>query len=93
MKTFKDLKFETHPNFGYGFDTQATMNFENGYGVSVVTGDAAYSSESQPYEVAILKDDKLCYDTHITNDVLGHNTEESVTHIMEQVQNLESLTD
>ena len=87
MKTFKDLVFEQHPNFGIGgFTTQSTMKFENGYGVSVITG--GYGSESEPYEVAVLFEGDLCYTTHITDDVMGYQTADNVTKIMKQVQEL-----
>ena len=88
MKTFQDLVFGPHP-VGYGyFDTQAKMTFPNGYGVSVVTGSHAYSSEGRPYEVAIFDGNGLTYDTPITDDVIGHQTAEDVTDIMRRVQEL-----
>lgn len=87
MKTFKDLEFIAHPAAPY-FDKQAKLDFENGYGVSVICGDGAYTSATSPYEVAIIKDGVLCYDTPITNNVLGYNTESEVTEIMKKVQEL-----
>jgi hypothetical protein len=85
MKTFKDLVFKTHPVFNNG--TAAKLDFPNGYSVSVVTGDGAYQNEGE-YEVAVLKDNKLSYDTHITDDVLGWQSEDEVTEIMKQIQEL-----
>lgn len=38
-KTFNDLEFYTHRT---GFGKQARMDFPNGYGVSVITGDMFY---------------------------------------------------
>ena len=87
MKTFKDLQFEKHPS-AFGFSTQATMNFKNNYGVSVITGSSAYTSDSEPYEIAILYKDELTYNTYITNDVLCYQTEDMVTKVMKQVQEL-----
>lgn len=86
MKEFKDLDFGAH-SAGLG-GTHATMVFDNGYGVSVITGRMFYTSEEKPYEVAVTKGGSLCYDTPITNDVLGYRTEEEVTEIMKQVQEL-----
>jgi len=84
MKTFKDLEFEPHEN-GYG--EHATMDFENGYGVSVVTGlHIYYTDDSHPYELAIVKDGSLCYNSGITEDVLGHLTSRSITLYMKKVQ-------
>ncbi len=64
------------------------MEFENGYGVSVVSGDLFYSNGIDTYEVGILKDGILCCDTYITDDVLGYQNEEEVTEIMRKVQEL-----
>ena len=94
MKEFKDLLFKEHPT-GFGF--QSVMEFENGYGVSVVCGQFFYCSPREnlyaasmyeAYEVAILKDGSLTYDTPITDDVIGYASPEEVTSIMERVQNL-----
>ena len=94
MKEFKDLLFKNHPN-GFGF--QSVMEFENDYGVSVVCGSSYYctprenlyaASMYETYEVAVLKDGDLCYDTPITGDVLGYLTPEEVSSVMGQVQNL-----
>jgi hypothetical protein len=44
------------------------------------------------YEVAVLKgtDKKyeLCYDTPVTDDVLGHRDEQDIENIMEEIQAL-----
>lgn len=86
MKTFEDLFFKPHPNGG--FKTLAQMDFENTYGVSVTTGEDAYTDECNPYEVAVIKDDALCYTTHITDDVIGYCDSKKVTEIMKQIQSL-----
>ena len=93
MKTFNDLEFSVHPNYGIGFSTRAKMLFDNGYGVSVITGDNAYTSGANSYELAVLKVNcdgewGLCHDTHITDDVLGYLTDNDVTEIMKKVQEL-----
>jgi len=96
IKTFKDLKFEMHPTFTYATPRgtksiypeakRAVMEFENGYGVSVILGELFYSNGVDTYEVAILKNGKICYDTYITNDVLGYQNKGEVTEIMRKVQ-------
>ncbi len=89
MKTFDDLNFETHGNLFSGFDQQATMYFDNGYGVSVITGGNAYTDEDHPYEVAVMLEGVgLTYDTPITDDVIGHCNKDNITDIMRQVQEL-----
>lgn len=85
IKWFKDLEHNAHPAW---FGTQAVMDFENWYSVSVIRNQYSYWGDKWLYELAIMKGDKLCYTTPITNDVLGHLTEEDVTKYMKQVQKL-----
>lgn len=86
MKTFKDLEFKTHKTIGYS--TQARLDFNNGYGISVITGYRAYTDIDAPYEIAVMKNKKLCYTTVITDNVLAKQSEEDVTEIMSQIQGL-----
>lgn len=83
--TFKELVWKTHPVFDNG--KQAEVSFDNGYGASIITGDGAYTSGSD-YELAVLKDGKLCYDTPITDDVLGYLSEDDVTTTLAQIEAL-----
>ena len=86
MKTFQDLVFQSKNN---GLDgTQATMDFPNGYGVSVITGFGAYGGEQGLYELAVVKGGVLCYDTPVTSDVVGYLSAGKVTELMQQVQEL-----
>jgi hypothetical protein len=86
MLAFKDLEFI---NRGGAMGTQACAYFDNGYGVSVITGSMFYTNPNTPYEVAILKEGVgITYDTHITDDVLGWQTASEVSEIMRQVQEL-----
>jgi len=87
LKTFEDLVFKPHPNVPY-LMTQARMDFDNNYGVSVVTGEGAYSTPDSPYELAVMLNGNITYNTHITNDVIRHLNKEGVTEIMKQVQEL-----
>jgi hypothetical protein len=65
------------------------MTFENGYGVSVVSHSYSYGGKDGLFEIAVLdKDGDLTYDTPVTNDVIGYLTEEDVTDVMKQVQEL-----
>lgn len=92
MKSFKDLEFKPHLA---GDGLQARTEFPNGYGVSVVRfrlpydfGYGSYTSNETEWEVAILKDGGLTYETPITDDVIGHQTAEQVNEIMKRVQEL-----
>jgi len=96
MKSFKDIEFKPHP---MGEGHHGLIFFPNGYGVSVVRYKSpisktfsSYTSNDSEWEVAVItgnKDDwQLCYDTDITDDVLGHLTEGEVDWVMLQVQQL-----
>ena len=88
MKTFKDLEFTTI-NDSYLSGIKTRMYFDNGYGVSVVSHTYSYGGKNGLYEIAVLdSDDNITYDTPVTNDVIGYLSEEEVTEIMKQVQEL-----
>ena len=98
MKSFKDIEFKPH-RFGEGL--HGLIFIDNGYGVSVVRykgtytpngGYSSYTSNENEWEVAVIygteNDWELCYNTHITDDVLGYLTEGEVDWVMIQVQEL-----
>ena len=89
MKNFDDLVFEQHTACEDG--TRAKLEFDNGYGVSVITGKMFYTDAVGQYEAAVLLDGKLCYETPITDDVLGHLDRKGVEGLMEQIQKLEPV--
>jgi hypothetical protein len=70
--------------------------FPNGYGASVVKGIGTYGSYEDLFELAVLKKDTdgkyhLCYDTEITDDVLGYLTNQEVLDTLERIKNLKSI--
>lgn len=84
---FNELDFQPMRETVFGPDAiQAIQKFENGYGASVVRHYFSYGGKDGLYELAVLKGNDLCYDTHITNDVLGHLTGHEVTEILKQIQ-------
>jgi hypothetical protein len=88
---FTDLDFQPHPHYTTD-GVQAKHFFPNGYGVSVVRFPGSYGCEQGLYEVAVIKgntdDFELCYDTPITDDVMGHRDEQDVEIIMKEVADL-----
>ena len=84
-KTFKDIVFEPSK---YHKGVCSETYFQNGYGVSVIKHTGSYGSNEGLYELALLKDNAICYDTEITTDVVGHLTPDDVTEIMIKVQEL-----
>jgi hypothetical protein len=88
MKTFNDIVFKDNP-MGSEFGILSRTMFDNGYGVSVVKSDYTYGGLNGLYELAVLDSDgHVTYDTPITDDVIGYLSEEDVTKIMKQVQEL-----
>jgi hypothetical protein len=90
MKTFKDLEFEKTDMGGI----HAHMMFDNNYGISCISGPYTKGGIAGLYEIAVIKfplGEKysvLCYDTPITNDVIGHLKADMVTDYMRQIQEL-----
>lgn len=64
------------------------IHFDNGYGASIIRHPYSYGNESGLFELAVLKNGEICYDTHITNDAIGWLTEEKVNEILEEIKKL-----
>ncbi len=89
MKTFKDLEFNAHPTHILG-GVQARMDFDNGYGVSVVKSPYTYGGDKGLYELAVFKDGHIHYDNPIAKgDVVGYLRPEDVTDTMLIIQKFE----
>ena len=67
---------------------QYIFKFENGYGASVIKHFGSYGNEEDKWEIAVLKDDELCYDTPITHDTIGHLTDAEVDQYLTQIRKL-----
>lgn len=53
--------------------------------VSVIRSLMTYGGDEGLFELAMLRDDKCCYDTPITDDVLGWLEVEDVLEVLEKV--------
>lgn len=69
-------------------DYQKIYEFDNGYGASVVCNFGTYGAKDGLFEVAVLKGDDICYDTPITNDVVGWLDFAGVADILEKIKAL-----
>ena len=87
MKTFNDIVFKTNP-MGADFGITSRTEFDNGYGISVVKSPYTYGGDKGLYELAVFKDGEICYDTPITDDVIGYLRPEDVTDVMAKIQKL-----
>ncbi len=64
------------------------VTYPNGYGASIIKHNGSYGREDDLWELAVLKDGGLCYDTDITDDVLGYLTEEKVIGVCRRILHL-----
>lgn len=69
-------------------DYQKKFQFNNGYGASVVCNTMSYGNNKGLFEVAVLKNDKITYDTPITGDVVGFLDFAGVADILDRIQKL-----
>ena len=68
------------------------FRFDNGYGASVIKHAYSYGYEKDLWELAVLEFDHgesyICYDTEITDDVIGHLTDEEVHTYLDKIKGL-----
>lgn len=87
---------ERDDNYWGGYK-QYQFRFDNNYGASVVKGFGTYGYSDDLWELAVLywhlNDDgswdyDLTYDTVITDDVIGHLTDQDVRQYLQQIKDL-----
>ena len=83
MSLFNKLTFEPHRICDDG--SIASVMFDNGYGASVITGSMFYTDETRPYELAVIDKHGLCYETPITDDVIGYQTESDIEELLVKI--------
>ena len=64
---------------------QKVYSFPNGYGASVIQHQGSYGYEKGLWEVAVLLHGELCYDSGITEDVMGHLNDPEVDNILGKI--------
>ena len=105
MKQKHDLKYDKYKEYEvlwegknafvnafkqWGDSYSHRFRFNNGYGASVIKHFASYGYEDDLFELAVLdRYGKICYNTPITNDVVGHLTNDEVLDLLELIKNLE----
>ena len=84
MAITKDAKFTDHSN---SYMQRIRIMFPNGYGASIIKGDGSYG-----VELAVITTEGPCYDTEITDDVIGNieNLEE-LNGYLERIKALPSI--
>ena len=72
--------------------TQIIIFFPNDYGASIIKNPYSYGNDEELFEIAVIKGNrdnwKICYDTPITNDVLGYLNSEDINKYLEQIEKL-----
>ena len=85
MMTFDDLKFEpTKLTKG----VKAVVEFPNGYGASIVQTELSYGGKDGMYELAVLDNGHITYDTEITNNVIGFLSPPEVMDYLDKIEKL-----
>ena len=72
----------------YANGVQIVHEFPNGYGASVIKHDFSYGGKDGLWEMAVLKEGELCYNTHITNDVIGYLSDADVKSTLKEIEQL-----
>lgn len=73
---------------------QYIFKFPNGYGASVIKNPGSYGNHRDLWELGVLYfvDDEewhLCYDTEITDDVIGYLSDDKVCELLAKIKELE----
>jgi hypothetical protein len=73
--------------------TQVVHKFDNGFGASVVQHQFSYGGDDGLFELGVIKfreDDKwdLCYETEVTDDVIGYLDEDDVQSLLTRIEEL-----
>jgi len=71
-------------NVGY----QKFVEFDNGYTASIVSNDMSYGSDRGLFEIAILHNHDIVYDTGLTEDVIGFLDFQGVVDTLKKIEQL-----
>jgi hypothetical protein len=64
------------------------IEFENGYSASIVSHDGSYGGKEGLFEIAVLHDGEIVYDTPVTNDAIGWLDFAGVATILKDIEEL-----
>lgn len=81
----KKLDWQPH-SAGLGGE-RAVVKFDNGFAASCLRGGPFYTSRGT-YEIAVMDENDLRYDTPITDDVLGYLSEKKANKALLDISNL-----
>ena len=87
-RLFDTLEFNPHQNTFMEDAVQAKQTFDNGYSISVVSGDGLYGDvneddfDESTFEVAVFNPAGDFVKLTLHDDVIGHQTSAEVSHYM-----------
>ena len=84
--TFQDLDFSKSDTPKGVF---ARVDFDNGFGASIISNDASYGGNSGLYEIAVLRGDDITSTTDVTDDVVGWLDDKDVTRTLNAISKLD----
>lgn len=85
-KSFKEVKAAM---FDHQFGgSRAWLMFPNGYGASIIKTSFSYGGEKGLWELAVMTADGICYETPVTNDVVGACSEKDIVRLCAEIFNL-----
>ena len=64
------------------------IEFENGYSASIVSHDMSYGGKEGLFEIALLHDGEMVYDTPVTHDTIGWLDFAGVAGILKDIEEL-----
>jgi len=67
---------------------QKIVDFSNGYAASIVNSPFSYGGNKGLFEVAVMYDGKIVYDTPVTDNVIGFLDFQGVVDTLKQIENL-----
>ena len=82
FKSFRDLVLRRTSK--HDSTLRARLTFDNNYGISMVRDNLLKNR----YEIAVLHNNELCFNTSITSDTVKGLTGREVTKLMEKIQKL-----
>jgi hypothetical protein len=73
---------------------QKIYRFANGFGASVIQGPYSYGGSEGLWELGVIRFDgddwRLTYDTAITEDVLGYQTDSEIADLLRRIDSLDA---
>ncbi len=86
-------KFLTQNSKSPSMGTQKLYSFPNGYGASVVKHEYSYGGDRGLWELAVINNISedgfdICYDTPITDDVIGFLNDPEVDRLLYLIRDL-----